>query len=74
MIENAPLIFPSYSAFECLSGELLWGHTQTLLMGASNFANPQQRDSKAGPTDQGFGGTIKQCTFKYCVAARCGQN
>ncbi|KAL9652004.1 hypothetical protein ABK040_000345 [Willaertia magna] len=60
--------FPAKPAFECTSGELLWGQVQHLIKGHSSA----QHDSKNGPVDTSTGGTIIQNTFRYKAAARKG--
>ena len=61
--------FPCAPAFECKSGELLWGQLQHMIKGSSATSH----DTSNGPITSGFGGgTILQSTFRYRLAARKG--
>ncbi|KAG2382340.1 hypothetical protein C9374_005542 [Naegleria lovaniensis] len=81
MLSNHPLTsFPALCAFECLSGELLWGHLQCLMLGgASNLSSSVEsstttttHDSPQSKTTPLTGGTILQSQFHYRVLAKRG--
>ncbi|KAG2377377.1 hypothetical protein C9374_009288 [Naegleria lovaniensis] len=61
--------FPCTHAFECTSGEILWGQIQCLIKGSKTKAH----DGVNGPISSGFGGTILQSEFCYRAAARKGK-
>src|SRR3989338_7338527 len=61
--------FPCAPAFECTSGELLWGQLQQIITGN----NETEHDSCSGPVSTGTGGTIIQSKFRYRAAARKGK-
>ncbi|GLE03412.1 hypothetical protein PINS_up012314 [Pythium insidiosum] len=58
--------FPS--EFQCSSGELLWGHVNTVIEGAGSATV----DTPSGPKERLTGGTILQSNFSYRVAAKRG--
>ncbi|KAF0978876.1 hypothetical protein FDP41_001946 [Naegleria fowleri] len=61
--------FPCTHAFECTSGEILWGQVQCMIRGSKTKAH----DGVNGPTNSGFSGTILQSEFCYRAAARKGK-
>ncbi|KAL3699103.1 hypothetical protein R1sor_017125 [Riccia sorocarpa] len=56
------------SSFTCSSGELLWGHLNTLIEGSKS----DRVDTTSGPHETMGGGTIIQHNFRYRAKARKG--